>query len=149
MAAAAYGPAIWMLRTPGSGAAGHDLLPHNPLELKPALLFGALLAVVMLLGQALKAWFGEAGVYTLAAASGLADVDAVTLSLARMGGEGLAPETAVLGIIIAASVNSLVKGAIALAVGGKRLGRIVLIPLAIASSAGLAWAMLATAPWQA
>ncbi len=34
----------------------------NPLELTAALSFGALLAVIMILGEALKAWLGEAGV---------------------------------------------------------------------------------------
>lgn len=56
----------------------------NPLEPRAAPSFGALLAVIMILGEALKAWLGEAGVLMLAGASGVAEVDAITLSLARM-----------------------------------------------------------------
>lgn len=50
-----------------------------PLELGTALSFGALLVLVMLLGKALQNRFGETGVLALAAASGVADVDAIAL----------------------------------------------------------------------
>lgn len=146
MALAAYAPAIRLLRSAGSSVSGADLLPRNPLELGPALLFGALLAAVMLLGKALTTWFGDAGIYALAAASGVADVDAITLSLARMGGDDVALDTALLGIVIAASVNSLVKGGMALSIGGKRLGWLVLAPLGAAVAGGLGAAVLAPAP---
>lgn len=53
----------------------------NPLELKPALFFGALLVLVILLGKAAIHYFGEAGLYLLAAVSGIADVDPINLTL--------------------------------------------------------------------
>lgn len=142
MALLTYGPALWLLRKPTKSPSGEDMLPHNPLELTSALTFGGLLALVMLLGKALTEWFGDAGVYALAAASGIADVDAITLSLARMGGEDLTATTAVLGVVIAASVNSLVKAGMAGVIGGRKLGLAAGLPLGFAVAAGLAVVLL-------
>jgi len=109
----------------------------NPFELKTALSFGLLLALVMLLSKALQHWFGETGVMALAAASGVADVDAITLSLARMSLGDLELHIAVTGIVIAASVNGLVKGAIATLVGGRKMGLRVGLPLLGGAIGGL------------
>lgn len=137
MALLTYGPALWFLRQPGVEADSEHLLPENPLELVPALIFGALLVVIMLLGEALTEWFGDAGVLGLAAASGIADVDAITLSLARMSESDLTDTVAVLGIVIAAGMNSVVKGAMALSIGGRRLGLRVLLTLLVAVVGGV------------
>src|SRR3989338_505240 len=94
----------------------------NPLELKTALSLGVLLALVMLLGKALQDSIGEAGVLALSAASGVADVDAITLSLARMSHDNLELRIAVTGIVIAATINSLVKGGMATVIGGRDIG---------------------------
>lgn len=116
-------------------------LLRNPMELKSALFFGALLAVIMLLGKALSEWAGDAGLWILAAASGLADVDAITLSLARMSQGETALQVASVGIIIAAGANSVLKGSMALGIGGRALGWRVLLPLATGSAAALATAL--------
>src|SRR6056297_2964414 len=137
LAVLTYGPALWLLRKPHDAEDADDLLPANPLELTSALSFGALLALVMLLGKALVEWVGDAGVYLLAAASGVADVDAITLSLAAMSGEDLAERTVALAIVIAASVNSMTKAALAGFVGGRKLGVKVGLPLGVAVAAGL------------
>jgi uncharacterized membrane protein (DUF4010 family) len=115
---------------------------NNPLELKTALSFGLLLALVMLLGNALQNWFGEAGVLVLAAASGVADVDAITLSLARMSQDALVMPVAVTGIVVAAAVNSLVKGGMAMFVGGHKIGLRVGLPLLGGAIGGLVSAWL-------
>lgn len=142
MAAATYGSAAWLLRNRGRSVSADDLLPRNPLELTSALAFGALLAIVMLLGKALTEWFGDAGVYLLAAASGVADVDAINLSLSRMTSDGLALRVASIGIVLAAGVNSLVKSGMAISIGGPLLGRLVALPLVAASAAGLLLVLL-------
>ena len=110
---------------------------ENPLELKSAVTFGALLAAVIVLAEALKAWLGQVGVFLLALASGVADVDAITLSLARMTQNDLAIPVAVTGIVLAGAVNSLVKGGMAIFIGGKALGLRVALPLLAAAAAGL------------
>lgn len=112
----------------------------NPLELRSAMGFGLLLALVVLLAKALEAWLGTRGLLLLAAVSGIADVDAITLALARMNLADLALSTTVAGIVIAASVNTLAKGLIATAIGGPALGRRVVLPLLAASLVGLALA---------
>ncbi|MFU3621576.1 DUF4010 domain-containing protein, partial [Pseudomonas paraeruginosa] len=56
---------------------------RNPFELLPALRFAALLSAILLLVEAGRRLFGDAGIYAVALLSGLADVDAITLSLAR------------------------------------------------------------------
>jgi uncharacterized membrane protein (DUF4010 family) len=128
----------------GAGARAGDpdgTLRHNPMELKSALFFGALLAAIMLLGKLLSDWAGDAGVWLLAAASGLADVDAITLSLARMSQQDVSVQVAGVGIVIAAGANSLVKGGMALFIGQRRLGLRVLVPLGIGSLMALAVAV--------
>ena len=111
---------------------------QNPLELKTALSFGLLLALVMLLGNALQESVGDAGVLALAAASGVADVDAITLSLARMSHADLDMQIAVTGIVIAATINSLVKGGMATFIGGRDIGLRVGLPLLASAIGGLA-----------
>src|SRR5262249_25672289 len=60
----------------GEGNGGDNTLSlKNPLSLTTALVFGVLLAVVSMAGAALQMWVGPAGVFALAAVSGLADVD--------------------------------------------------------------------------
>lgn len=119
---------------------------QNPLELRFAIGFGLLLVGVMVAGELLRQWLGDLGLYILSATSGVADVDAVSLSLARMSASGLDLNTAVVGIIIAASVNNVVKAGIAFVIGPVALGRRVAIPMLIATVAGLsiAWAMRLT-----
>ena len=115
----------------------------NPLELKSALFFGALLVLVILLGKAAIDHFGEAGIYILAMVSGIADVDPINLTLSRMSTVDLSLNLAVLGIVIAASSNTLIKALLATFIGGPGLGMRVLLPLLAASAVGLtaAWLM--------
>lgn len=125
-----------------SGPCAHGGSPGvtNPFELQPALIFAALLTGIMLLSQGLAEHSGDAGIYLLAAASGLADVDAITLSLANMTDGRLSLEVATLGILIAAFVNSLIKGGLAMGIGGWALGYRVAGTLTLAAGAGLsAW----------
>ena len=114
----------------------------NPLELKPALFFGGLLVLVLLLGKAAIHYFGETGLYLLAALSGIADVDPINLTLSRMSIADLSLDIAVMGIVIASSTNTLAKGVLAVFIGGIGLGVRVLVPLLAAVGAGLATAWL-------
>ncbi len=109
----------------------------NPLELKPALFFGALLVFVVLLGKAAIHFFGETGLYLLAAASGIADIDPINLTLSRMSNADLSLDVATLGIVIAASSNTLLKAVLAMFVAGPRLGMMLFVPLLVTISAGL------------
>lgn len=114
---------------------------QNPLDLSSALVFGFLLTAILLLGEFLKNAFGDVGIYALAATSGVADVDAITLSLTRMSNDGLGMDAAVLGIVIAAAVNNLVKSGIAWSIGNRQTGLLVAGPMVLSLAAGLlvAW----------
>ncbi|MFP3874310.1 MAG: MgtC/SapB family protein [Thiohalophilus sp.] len=119
-----------------------ELSVTNPFQIKIALQFGLLLAAVMFLAEAAMAWFGDAGIYLVALISGIADVDAITLSLASMANSDLAPETAVRGIVIAAIANTLFKTALALTIAGRQmLWRLLPVALiaCIAGGASLFW----------
>ncbi|ENI4484326.1 MgtC/SapB family protein [Vibrio fluvialis] len=93
----------------------------NPLALQSALWFGVILAIIMLLAHALSDWFGQAGTLALSAVSGITDVDAITLALGRQSTHSLDAYTAAMGIIIAASINTLVKMGMVISIGDRGL----------------------------
>jgi uncharacterized membrane protein (DUF4010 family) len=132
-----YAAALWQLRRRDSPLVQETAVLQNPLELAPALRFGLLLVVILLLAEGLKAHMGEAGIFLLAAVSGIADVDAITLSLGRMSSLDLPLRTAVTGIVIASAVNSLMKALLAVSVGTRALGARVAAPLVVTAAAGL------------
>lgn len=117
-------------------SADHDTRLPNPLELRAALGFGVLLAVVLLLTAALQHWFGDQGVLALAVVSGFFDVDSILVSLARMSAETTGAGVAAAGIIIAAACNSLGKAALAAGIGGYALARQVVPVLTAMAAAG-------------
>ncbi len=133
-----YLPALWYSRMSAHRKSDTVFSFDNPLELNTALGFGLLLVLVMLLGKMLRNWFGNLGILALAAASGVADVDAITLSLARMSQTDLAVSDTVIGIMIAAAVNNLVKGGMATVIGGKAMGLRVGLPMLASTLGGLA-----------
>ena len=110
---------------------------NNPLELKSALYFGALLVLIILLGKVAIHFFGEAGIYLLAAVSGIADVDAINLALSRMSIADLSIDIVVVAIVIASSTNTLVKAFLAVFIGGSSMAIRVLLPLMSVGIAGL------------
>ncbi|MEP1214403.1 MAG: MgtC/SapB family protein [Marinobacter sp.] len=132
---------IWM-RNRGRLEVSRPELIQNPLDLKSALVFGVLLVAILLLGEFLQEWLGDLGIFVLAASSGIADVDAITLSLTRMSQDTLAANTAVIGIVIAAATNNLVKAGIAGAIGRRELGARVAGPMILSLLAGLTVAWL-------
>jgi uncharacterized membrane protein (DUF4010 family) len=112
---------------------------ENPVELKQALQFAALLAIIVLLTKWVQAAFGETGLYPLAAVSGLADVDAITISLARLVLEDrITIASACYAIVLAAAVNTAAKATLAIFLGGPRLGLLVAWPLFVALIVGAA-----------
>lgn len=64
----------------------HDTMPEqgNPAQLKTALVFGAIYAIVTLAIAFAKDKLGDSGLYFVAVVSGLTDVDAITLSTSRL-----------------------------------------------------------------
>ncbi|MBI5163527.1 MAG: MgtC/SapB family protein [Magnetospirillum sp.] len=130
---------LWRSRAEG-GKPGQAHL-SNPFELGMALKFAFLLALVMLASKLLQATVGSAGLYLLAAVAGLADVDAIALSMAHMGGRDATIAVATAAIVVAVFVNTAVKAALVFGLcGGLMAWRIGLAVLAMtaAGAVGLA-----------
>ena len=116
--------------------------PENPAELKSALIFGALYAIIILAVAAAKDHFGSRGLYVVAVLSGLTDMDAITLSTAQLvGGGQVEANTGWRVILIAAMSNLLFKGGIVTVLGGRELLRWIaaLFGAAVASGACIVW----------
>jgi uncharacterized membrane protein (DUF4010 family) len=94
---------------------------QNPFEIGSALRFTLLLVVIMFAVELARAYLGQTGIWAMAAISGAADVDAITLSLSRLAGNELTVQVASQGIMIAAISNSLLKLVLACSIGGKAI----------------------------
>lgn len=95
----------------------------NPTELRTALSFGALYAIVLLLAAWLSDIAGTRGLYMVALVSGLTDVDAITLSSLRLHELGSLNTTeAVTAISIALLSNIAFKLGIVFTIGGSAMG---------------------------
>lgn len=111
---------------------------QNPLDLKAAILLGALLVIVLVLSEWLRKMFGDSGVYLLAAVSGITDVDAITLSLNRLSAsESITLDVAAIGIIIAASINNLFKASLALFISKNTINKELGVPMFLSTLCGL------------
>ncbi len=110
-----------------------DVHIANPFELGPAIKFGILYALILAVAKAAQFYFQDAGLYVAATVAGLADVDAITLSMADLAGVegGVALSTGARAVILAVLSNTIVKGGIAMTVGPRTLRRALLPPLAI------------------
>lgn len=117
-------PIAWMTwRKHAEGPALENPELTNPTDLPVALGFGAAYAVVLLAAAWLNDLAGLAGVYAVAAVSGLTDVDAISLSSFRLFGDGsITAAGAVMAIVVAVCSNAVVKGSIVFVVGGRSLG---------------------------
>lgn len=93
--------------------------PTNPAELKSAVVFGLLYAVIMFATAAAKEHFGSSALFGVAVLSGLTDMDAITLSLSKMAeAEALDPATAWRLILAASLANFIFKGIVAAFLAG-------------------------------
>jgi uncharacterized membrane protein (DUF4010 family) len=118
-----------------------DLQIANPLAIGTAIKLAALLAAVMMAAELVRRAFGQVGVLVVAALSGVADVDAVTISMARVAGGDVDPSTAARAIMIAIVVNTISKTIMAGSVGSRKVGLLVGGISAAALAAGLAVAV--------
>ena len=96
----------------------------NPTELRPALGFGLLYAVVLLAAAWLSDWLGTKGLYGVALVSGLTDVDAITLTSLRLHSLDKLTVTVAVNVILLAVLSNLVfKSLLTLAIGGWKMAR--------------------------
>lgn len=116
----------------------------NPMELRPALFFAALLAVIAVASRYAGEFYGDQGFYGLAFIAGFADVDALTLTAADQASrELIAANAAGYAVLIAAAANMLVKAGMAWTIAGRGAGARVagsFAALSIAAAALALWA---------
>lgn len=94
----------------------------NPTEIRIAVGFGLLYAIVLLAAAWLSDVAGSRGLYLLAFVSGLTDVDAISLSSLRLFEQGkLIADQAVLAIAIAYLSNLVFKFGFVMVIGGREL----------------------------
>jgi len=112
---------------------------NTPKELTiRVLFFGILLAIVLALSRLLSDAYGDAGLLAVGAASGLVDLNAITLSVARMPDGGVTTAVAVSTIVLASVSNGVFKAVLSLAAGTPALALRIGVPMAGAACAGLA-----------
>jgi uncharacterized membrane protein (DUF4010 family) len=119
-----------------------DIEFSNPFDLGAAVKFGLLYGLVLLVSRTAQINFGETGIFISSIISGLADVDAITLSMSELSlSGGLELTTAARAIVLAAMSNTIVKGGIVMVSGGAAL-RKALLPgflLILATGVGVAF----------
>ncbi len=110
----------------------------NPTELRTALVFALLFGVVLLAVAWARDVLGGAGIYAVAALSGIHDMDAITLSSARLvQTDALDAPTAWRAIVLAAIANMIFKAALAGMFGGAALFWRIAAIFAPAAAVGL------------
>lgn len=108
----------------------------NPLVVGTSLKLAGFIVVVMLAATLVQRVWGDAGVLAVAALSGIADVDAITLSMARM---EMPVQLTTQAILLAVAVNTASKATMAAWVGGLAVGlRVGLASVVALTAAGAA-----------
>jgi uncharacterized membrane protein (DUF4010 family) len=105
-----------------------EMSVKNPFELWPAITFGVVFTFILFLAKAAQTYLGDSGIYITSFLSGLADVDAIALSLTQLsdGQNGIQPATAARAIIFATIANTFLKGVLVLGIGSAPLRKIIL-----------------------
>ncbi|HQU79552.1 MAG TPA: MgtC/SapB family protein [Azonexus sp.] len=126
------------------GSAGDLPMPEvkNPTELKIAISFGLLYALVLLASAWLQDVAGNKGLYIVALASGLTDADASVLSTLRLFNlETIPGSEAVIAVTLALMANLVFKIGLVISIGGGKLARHAL-PGLLAIGGGMALGLL-------
>jgi uncharacterized membrane protein (DUF4010 family) len=117
---------------------------RNPFGFWSVVGFAILLGAIIVIGRVLGERLGTMGAVVGAAALGLADVDAVTVSMARLAPQPLSAESASYAIMAAVATNTVSKLVMAAAIGrGRFAAEVAVMSIAsiIAASAAL-WVVL-------
>jgi uncharacterized membrane protein (DUF4010 family) len=130
---------LWHLRKAGAmpPSAPGEMPVRNPFDLGPAFMLMALVMVLSLASRWVLQRFGDAGLATVLALSGMVDVDSAIITMGGLPAASIDAQTA--GLVLAAPVmlNSLVKAGAAISIAGWRRGWRAALPLAASVAAGL------------
>jgi len=100
-----------------------DLELKSPFKLTSALEFGLLFAALLFISKFTLSYFGNTGIYMTAFFSGIVDVDAISVSMAKLSSAGtISLSTGAIGVAIATMTNTFSKAMIVLFFGSKQVG---------------------------
>ena len=132
---ALLGGSLWLLRNALKSPTSQPFSMKSPVDLISAMQMVAILAGVSLIAGLLRTNFGDSGLYVVAAISGLVDLDAITITVARL---GAAQNVQVQTILLATAVNLTVKAILATTLGGPAIARAFWPPTLLAIALGAA-----------
>lgn len=116
---------LLLKRTRASAPTPANVAFANPFELTQAVKFALLFTAILVAVKAANESLGSRGIYVTSALAGTTDLDAITLSMAGLAKAGLDVNVAATAIWVAVISNTIVKGGIAIAIGGWAFGRVV------------------------
>lgn len=127
-----------------SGELQHEQEEEPSSTLGTALGFGLLYAAVLVGVAVARQYLGDTGLYAVAALSGLTDMDAITLSTARMSVAGEIPAEQVWRLILVGAISNIAfKAGLAGVIGG----RVLLARVAPLLGVGIGAGVLVLALW--
>ena len=118
----------WWLHSRRKDMVPQEPILQNPLSLRVAIKFALLYSAIIFAGKVVVYFSGDSAIYLLSFVSGLAQMDAIVLSLAQMISSPSVPiavEVAARGIMIAAIANTVLKAIVAHHSGSKELNRLM------------------------
>lgn len=128
--------AFYFLRQDSDSVDSGRLKLTDPFEIGTVLKFGLILTAIMAATKLLTRIGSGQGVYALAALSGIADVDAMTLSMSRQATDPASTMLAANAILIVVAVNTVAKAALGWATGGPEFGKRMMVAAALAIATG-------------
>ena len=128
---------VW--KNSSTAPAESPLQPTNPSELKPAILFAALYALVLFAVATAQDLLGSPGLFAAAAISGLTDIDAITLSTSQLVGRQLIDTDTGWRLIMVATMSNMVfKFGLVASLGSRALAKPLATLFTIAITVGAA-----------
>ena len=133
---------LWMRRT--SDTQITETTTANPLQIWPALQMALLFQVVLFAVTLVRGAFGEGGLLATGAVLGLTDMDALMISMSKASASGLDPMIAAKAIAVGIMSNSVMKTAIAAALGTREFatrtgGALAVMAIALAGAFVFPW----------
>ncbi|HEX6745961.1 MAG TPA: DUF4010 domain-containing protein [Longimicrobium sp.] len=125
----------WSLLRPGPAAAAAPPQPRSPLNLWTAIQMAVAFQLVLYAVAFVRQTWGSPGVLASAAALGLTDMDALTLSMSRLGPTAAAAALGARAIAIGILANTALKLAVTLALGSPSFRRTAGAGLALMAAA--------------
>ena len=113
-----------------------EVVLANPFSIVPALKFAALFILILFVSKAALMFAGNQGLYYTAGIAGMSEVDAIAISTARLGNQGVVPRVAVIAITLAAMANTFMKACIAAFFGTRPLAWRVALAFLVVIIAG-------------